>query len=117
MGSALGGVAAIVAIVTSLGLNPWDALGWTTPSQHSEDVAVISEDVAALNAKIEQVQADAVGGVQEFRDEWKCEELEDELVELLKQQRAGDDSVETQREIEKVRARIKKLNCERFDDT
>ena len=73
-------------------------------------------EVAASEEKI----LDALEGLmqqgRENRDEWKCDEYEEELLILLQARRDGDDSVETEREIEKIRQSIEKLRCERFED-
>ncbi len=88
--------AALVAMWVNL--DPWPAVGWETPNQHDADYA------------------ETIGEMKDFRDEWKCDEYDEELLDLLKAQRSGDDSVETEREIEKLRERMAKLECERFDD-
>jgi hypothetical protein len=97
----------MIAIITIIGTlagsvtavyAAWPIIGWTTPSQHQSDID------------------EAVGGIQEFRDEWKCDEYSEELLDLLKQQRAGDDSVETEERIKRLRDKMKKLDCDRFED-
>lgn len=90
-------VAAVFAVV--VGANQlWPQVGWTTPNQHDADFVLSSEVV------------------KEFRDEWKCDEYDEELIEYLKLQATGDVSIETRRKVEKLRELIAKLKCERFDD-
>jgi hypothetical protein len=95
-GAVLTTVATLVALWATL--NPWPYIGWTTPNQHDADYLEIAEDI------------------KDFRDEWKCDEYEEELIELLEDVKAGDDSVETKREIERIREKIEKIKCDRFDD-
>lgn len=94
--AAVSTLAAVVALWVTL--DPWPSIGWTTPNQHNADFAMTSE------------------GVKDFRDEWKCDEWEEELLELLQKQADGDHSVQTERDIEKLRIKITKLKCERFED-
>ena len=90
-------VAASLAVI--VGANQaWPLVGWTTPNIHNADIQR------------------ATGDVKEFRDEWKCDEWDEELLELLKSQATGDTSVETQLKVERLRAKIDKLNCSRFED-
>ncbi len=91
-------LAALVVIWTAL--DPWPAFGWETPIQHDADFLVIS------------------GEIKEFRDEWKCDEDQGELYDLLKSQRNGDNSVETEERIQKLRRRMNEEhnNCDRFED-
>ena len=92
--SAVGGLLAIGVYGKQL----WPVAGWMTPDSHNADIL------------------ETIGEVKEFRDEWKCDEYEEELVELMKQQAAGDSSIETKRKVERLREKIDKLNCERFED-
>ena len=90
-------VAASLAVI--VGANQaWPIVGWTTPNQHDADIIAFT------------------GDVKEFRDEWKCDEYEEELIELLKLQATGDNSIETRRKVERLREKIDKLNCQRFND-
>lgn len=55
---AFGIVATLIAIVQA---NPWHEFGWTTPHQHAADV-------------------------NDFRQEWRCDELAEEIDELVNNQ-------------------------------
>ena len=92
------GSVSLSAIATVVGLwfmlDPWPKFGWITPNQHNEDMSVITD----------------------FRDEWKCDEWDEELRDLLKQQAAGDTSTDTAEDIRRLREKMNKLNCGRFDD-
>ncbi len=95
-GTILTTLATIVVLWTTL--NPWPVIGWTTPEQHQADFS------------------ETVGEMKAFRDEWKCDEWEEELQSLLEQQRIGDTSVKTERRIEKLHHAIDKLDCGRFEE-
>lgn len=99
-------IAAIVGVWVTI--DPWPAIGWVTPSQHDSDIATV-------NAQYEQ----AVGDVREFRDEWKCDEYDEELLDLrkdLEQARTDDERAEIEHEIEKLRRKMEELKCSRFED-
>lgn len=89
-------VAAVIGIWYTL--DPWPKVGWITPNQHQAAYEVTQE------------------AVKDFRDEWRCDEYEEELLDLRLAQAAGDTSEETKRKIEILLAKIDKLNCHRFDD-
>ena len=91
----------LVGVLISAGVGAsqlWPVVGWTTPNQHDADFK------------------EAVGAVIDFRDEWKCDEYEEELIDLLKLQATGADSIEVGRKIEKLKEKIVKLDCQRFED-
>lgn len=97
----VGGILAALGGTTAAGVtvyDRWDEFGWTTPSQHDQDML------------------EAVGEVKDFRDEWKCDEYDEELLELKRDQAAGDDSVDTQHTIEQIKEKMRELECSRFDD-
>ena len=94
-------VISAVAVVVSLTVGAttlWPQVGWETPNQHAADYAGIVSDIS------------------NFRDEWKCDEYEEELLELLKRQATGDTSIETARKVERLKNKIDELNCQRFED-
>jgi len=76
----------------------WPTIGWTTPERHVADYQATE------------------AFIKEFRDEWKCDEYDETLHDLLQAQRDGDDSLETERSIEKLRDRMDDLDCQRFED-
>lgn len=88
---------AIIGIVTQ-----WSAVGWTTPNQHAADF-VVAENV-----------------MKEFRDEWKCDEYDEELLDLKeKRERLIHDdqpTTEIDHQIEKIREKMRKIDCSRFED-
>ena len=92
------GVAATLLTVISLLIVLWPHIGWTTPNQHQSDFLASSEII------------------KEFRDEWKCDEYEEELTAALERQEKGDNSIDTKRLIEKIRKKMEELKCSRFDD-
>lgn len=91
------------------GIALWPTIGWQTGASHAADVA-------ALQARIEQLEIEFTGAVEKFYDNWQCDEWHEELVDLLKAQRNGDDSVETAERIRILRERIARHNCERFEN-
>ena len=90
---------AAVAVSLVLGATQlWPSVGWETPNQHDDDYSEIVSDI------------------KDFRDEWKCDEYEEELLQLLKRQATGDTSIETARKVERLKNKIDELNCQRFED-
>lgn len=87
-------------------VDAWPKVGWTTPSRHEAD--------------LEAVRAEAVGQVKAFRDEWKCDEWDEELREKLREQDRladqGEDDPDLDEDIRRLRDKMKKLECDRFDD-
>ena len=102
-------VAAAYGLLTQ-GPTVWNSVGWTTPAQHVADVG----NVELMQDSIEEALA---GEIKAFREEWRCDELAESLLELLRQQQAGDNSVETAEEITRIRGLINdKYDCSRFDE-
>ena len=87
-------------------VDAWPKVGWTTPNTHIAD--------------IEALRAETVGEVKNFRDEWKCDEWDEELREALREQdRLADNGVndpDLDEDIRRLRAKMEKLDCARFDD-
>ena len=92
----VGVIASVVVIWTTL--NPWPAVGWTTPNQHNADMI------------------EAVSEIKDFRDEWKCDEYDEEIRDMLRRQAAGDDNSDLTEDIKRLRAKMVKLDCGRFED-
>ena len=90
---------AVGGFVTSGG---WHEFGWMTPSAHADDFK-----------QTEQF-------IREFRDEWKCDEYDEELFDLkLKRElmeEEGGDTTEIDFQIEKLEKKIDKMDCQRFED-
>ena len=83
-----------------------------------QDIPVAAMQPHAVPHVANQHAADfKVTGTQlsEFRDEWKCDEYDEELLDLLKEQ-VENNSVELRRMIEKIRKKMDKLECSRFED-
>lgn len=96
-------VLSIVATVSGIwSTGAWDKVGWMTPSAHAAD----------YEQTVEQIK--------DFRDEWKCDEYDEELFELkllLKElEENGEDTTEVEHMIDKLENKIEKLDCQRFDD-
>lgn len=94
--STVGGSLAVLAAVFSL----WPVVGWTTPNQHDNDFVVAIEEL------------------KEFRDEWKCDEYDEELLEMQQKLATASEAekVEIQHIIDKLKAKMEKINCSRFED-
>jgi len=107
LGSIAGGIGLVFGTLKVFGLT-WADVGWMPPANHAADIA-------KLEQRIIELEQDTVTGVKDFRDEWKCDEDAEELIELLKAQRAGDDSVETEERIKALRKRMEDNHCGRFD--
>lgn len=84
---------------------------WKTQSGHDQDVA-------RLEALIEDALMATAGEVGKFRDEWKCDEYEEELEALLRRQDAGEGTATDGERIRRLRELIgpENLNCARFED-
>lgn len=88
-----GAVAGFLAAAFAL----WPELGWVTPNQHRADFdSTLSE-------------------ITRFRDEWRCDELNEELIDLLEQVSGGDSSARTEERIRRIRDEIDELDCEQFN--
>lgn len=96
----MGTIATLVTIWYTV--QPWPMLGWVTPNQHDADFVAAVEEL------------------KEFRDEWKCDEYEEELEELHRELADGTQSLERrleiEREIEKIKDAMERRDCARFDD-
>ncbi len=95
-GTVLTTLATVVVLWTTL--NPWPSVGWTTPNNHDADIDIVT------------------GEIKSFRDEWKCDKWEKELQALLEDQQAGDDSIPTERRIDKLHHAIDKKECGKFEE-
>ena len=97
IGMGAGGVAILTFLFTF-----WGVIGWVTPNQQA----------AAMDQ--------ALGDVKEFRDEWKCDEYDEELLELrealVRAQAAGEPTTRIEHEIDKIEKKMEALNCSRFED-
>ncbi len=103
--------AAVIVAVTMLGyasdaVDAWPKVGWKTPTGHAKDIA--------------ELRAESVGAVTEFRDEWKCDEYDEELRDLLREQQNRRDvglseNTDLNEDIRRLREKIDKLNCARFE--
>ena len=92
----------------SLTIAMWSQVGWTTPAKHDADIAsIIAERMVS--------EQNVINAIKESRDEWKCDEYDEELLDLLREQEETD-TVEIRREIEKIKDKMEKLDCQRFED-
>jgi len=100
IGAIVGTAAAVVAVWTAL--DPWPVIGWETPNQHNADYGTTGEEL------------------KNFRDEWKCDEYDEELLEmrekLIRAQATGTDTAELEHMIDKIKEKMEKLDCSRFED-
>ena len=103
--------AAVIAIVGLMGyassaVDAWPKVGWTTPNSHQADIEALREE--------------AVGEIKQFRDEWKCDEWDEELREKLREQDRladqGENDPDLDEDIRRLREKMEKLDCGRFDD-
>ena len=103
--------AIVVASIAVMGyaseaLDAWPKVGWVTPNTHEADIA--------------ELRAQTVGEVKDFRDEWKCDEWDEELREKLREQDRladqGTNDPDLDEDIRRLRERMRKLECSRFDE-
>ena len=94
-------IASGLAIAATWG-GAWDDFGWITPAKYQADYA------------------ETMGEIREFRDEWKCDEWDEELLELkraLADPALSDaERVEIEHEVEKLKEKMAKIDCSRFED-
>lgn len=103
----LAAVATTIAIVTgSIAL--WPVVGWQTPNAHANDIVTIEAEHVVS-------QEEVLDAIKLSRDEWKCDEYDEELLDLLLDQ-VENNSVENRRDIEKIKNKMEKLDCQRFED-
>jgi len=105
------GVGIVVSSLSAISLTIalWASVGWTTPAQHKADIdAMIATRMVS--------EKNVIDAIKESRDEWKCDEYEEELIDALHEQEDGDNSVELRRLIEKIKKKMDTLNCDRFED-
>lgn len=96
-----GVVAAITTIVTQ-GETLAHRYGWRS--------------AASVDAAIAEVQAAAEEQYKSLEDLLRCGNYDEELNMLLRAQRNGDDSVETEERIRRLRELRRNRNCSRFDE-
>ena len=102
----LGGTAAAL-LVSMFAL--WGSVGWTTPNQAAE-------------AHLSLQQGNLLGSesLKEFRDEWKCDEYDEELLEareaLIRARSAEQSTVQLEHLIEKIKGAMSRLVWSRFED-
>lgn len=98
---AIGIIGGLIAIGTT-GKTFWHDWGWITPAMAE------AEHIAGAEA------------IKEFRDEWKCDEYEEELQELKRQLVRAEPGTDVYADIEHKISRIEnkmlKLECSRFED-
>lgn len=99
-------MAVLGVVATMVGL--WPTLGWITPNQYEADTTASQQEILEAIGELKQLQTDT-------RDEWQCDELDEDLLKLLHLQR-DNDSIELQRDIEKIKNKMEALDCSRFFD-
>ena len=97
----LGIVAGLIAIGTG-GKAFWNDWGWVTPSA-AEEAHMVAESA-----------------IKDFRDEWKCDEYEEELQERKREinrlEEGTDEWADLMYEIERIERAMDELRCSRFED-
>lgn len=105
----LTGVLSIVGTLVAIwATGIWDHVGWTTPAAHAADIQTVKDERLLVR-----------GEMKEFRDEWKCDEYDEELLDLRKQLAVvttDAERVNIEHEIEKLKQKMEKLDCSRFED-
>lgn len=95
------GTLAIGVTIISGTIALWPVIGWTTPNQHENDFVV------------------AINEIREFRDEWKCDEYDEELLDLKEKldiEKSSAMRVALRHEIKKIEIKMDKIDCSRFED-
>lgn len=114
LGGAVLAVLAALVTVISQGetlARTWPKVAWT--SQHGHEA-----DIARLEDQIEQALMATAGEVGDFRDEWKCDEYEEELAVLLDKLDDGSATAQDRERIRRIREIIGEdgLDCARFEE-
>lgn len=110
----LGVPAALLAGLTLVS-QAWPVIGYETPQGHSRDMAEVRQaisDTAAIAVGVEERMAQDVA---EFRDEWKCDEITEELDEALELLR-NDRTPALEERVRRLREQWDETKCERFED-
>ncbi len=109
--STITGLASTAAAVVALAggaINYWPTVGWATPNQ-----------VAAKYAAGDHKHSDTIDALNDFRDEWKCDEYDEELLDLrqaLVHAETEQERTRIEHDIERLRRKMVVLECSRFDD-
>ena len=105
LGSAVGLIGSIVAIWAT---GIWSVVGWTTPNQHNASIVAIHDQRTIV-----------AGELKDFRDEWKCDEYDEELLDLREQLldvTSDHERAAIEHEIEKLKEKMARIDCSRFED-
>lgn len=105
-------VAGVVTVLTaiSLAVALWPTIGWQTPESHDHDIEASNQSVLSA---IESLSSQVVGVSTQVainHENWKCDEIVEELKELREAGGAGSVK-ETQ-----LLAQFEETRCGRFSD-
>lgn len=107
---------AIVLLTTAMtaGAALWDKWGWTTPATHRSDVEVLETMGRDISSMLS-------AEVDDFRNEWRCENYRKELNDLLDKVDAGTANAQDRNRIDVLRQKMGPvrdggLNCAQFED-
>jgi hypothetical protein len=109
-------VGSVLAAITQ-GSAFWHDYGWITQKDYREHHAgvVSTQQVGEIYDLLEGIKK----GQEDNRDEWECDELDEEIltVELqLAEATTNTEKVTLRRQLEKMRERWDKIDCSRFED-
>ena len=113
-------IASVIAIAggaTAIGggVNQWESYGWVTRSAYeAEHLDTVSAD--QLDALIEGI-GELGRKIDAQSDEWRCDELQEHIIDLLIQIESlppGGDRIRLEEQLRQARARVTELACGRF---
>lgn len=109
---ALSIVGGLLALGTT-GKTFWNDWGWITPATAQQAHEEIERGHVASEEGLKQ-------GLQDFRDEWKCDEYDEELRSLKRQlartEPGTDEYADLEYDIARIENKMSKINCSRFED-
>lgn len=118
----IGFVAGVIALGAVAGASTatikfWDDYGWVTRYHYRMDHATML--TGAQTTEIFDLLEDLKVGQKANQEEWKCDELDEEILDLeltLLEVETNAEKVPLNRKIEKSKERWDRLDCTRFED-
>ena len=95
----------------------WGTYGWITRTVYAQDHKGVATSTQIAN--IEQLLVEIKHDQDLNRDQWECDEMDEEIPELQKELAEAEsvsEQIDIDRDIEKQQERWGKLNCSQFTE-
>ena len=105
----------MVALTTILTF--WGTYGWITRTVYASDHLGVATSTQIAN--IEKLLVEIKKDQDLNRDQWECDEMDEEIPELQKERAEAitvGEQIDIDRDIEKQQERWSKLNCSQFTE-